>query len=217
MFTGIAQKNKAVAKVYFDEHLSHNDYYTQGEVEVGRWIGEGAQRLGLMEGQAVERDAFMDLCDSLNPLTGTRLTQRLNSDGNRRVFFDFTCSAPKSVSIMAVTMRDARVVDAHHLAARFALKELERFAAARVRIGGSQQDRETANVVAGEFLHNSSRALDPQLHTHFTLFNCTFDATEKRWKALQTGQMFAAIRLPNHNRHAPEGRQRLATVLFKML
>jgi len=193
MFTGISQKNKAVAKVYFDEHLSHNDYYTQGEVEIGRWIGEGAQRLGLMEGQAVEREAFMDLCDNLNPLTGTRLTQRLNSDGNRRIFFDFTCSAPKSVSVMGVTMGDARVVEAHRLAARFALKELERFAAARIRIGGSQQDRETGNVIAGEFLHNSSRALDPQLHTHFTLFNCTFDVTEKRWKALQTGQMFAAV------------------------
>jgi conjugative relaxase-like TrwC/TraI family protein len=194
VFTGIPQKNKAVAKVYFDEHLSHNDYYTQGEVEVGRWIGEGVARLGLEEGQNVEREAFMGLCENIHPVTRKVLTQRLNSDGNRRVFFDFTCSAPKSVSIMAVTMGDARVVDAHQLAARFALKELERFAAARIRVGGSQQDRETANVVAGEFLHNSSRALDPQLHTHFTLFNCTFDSTEKRWKALQTGQMFAAIR-----------------------
>ena len=192
MFTGIAQKNKAVATVYFDEHLSHNDYYTQGEVEVGRWIGEGAQRLALMEGQAVEREAFMDLCDNLNPLTTTRLTQRLNSNGNRRVFFDFTCSAPKSISIMAVTMGDARIVEAHQLAARFALKELERFAAARIRTNGSQQDRETGNIVAGEFLHDSSRALDPQLHTHFTIFNATFDPAEQRWKALQTDQMFAA-------------------------
>jgi conjugative relaxase-like TrwC/TraI family protein len=195
MFTGIAQKNKAVATVYFDEHLSHNDYYTQGEVEVGRWIGEGAQRLALMEGQAVEREAFMDLCDNLNPLTTTRLTQRLNSNGNRRVFFDFTCSAPKSISIMAVTMGDARIVEAHQLAARFALKELERFAAARIRTNGSQQDRETGNIVAGEFLHDSSRALDPQLHTHFTIFNATFDPAEQRWKALQTDQMFDATQL----------------------
>jgi len=161
VFTGIPQKNKSVAKVYFDEHLSHNDYYTQGEVEVGRWIGEGVARLGLEEGQNVEREAFMDLCENIHPVTRKVLTQRLNSEGNRRVFFDFTCSAPKSVSIMAVTIGDARVVEAHQLAARFALKELERFAAARIRVGGSQQDRDTANVVAGEFLHNSSRALDP--------------------------------------------------------
>ena len=31
MFSGIPQKNRAVAESYFDEHLSHNDYYTQGE------------------------------------------------------------------------------------------------------------------------------------------------------------------------------------------
>ena len=35
MFSGIPQKNIAVAKEYFDEHLSHNDYYTQGEVQSG--------------------------------------------------------------------------------------------------------------------------------------------------------------------------------------
>ncbi len=55
-------------------------------------------------------------------------------------------------------------------------------------------DRPTGNVIGAEFLHDTSRALDPQLHTHFTLFNGTFDRTEKRWKALQTSGMFAAIR-----------------------
>ena len=139
MFTGIPQKNKAVAKVYFDEHLSHNDYYTQGEVVAGRWIGRGVENLGLREGQPVERQAFMDLCDNVHPLTGKLLTQRLNADGNRRVFFDFTCGAPKSVSILAVTMDDSRIVEAHQLASRFALKELERFAAARIRTGGSSK------------------------------------------------------------------------------
>ena len=69
---------------------------------------------------------------------------------------------------------------------------MERYAGARIRARGNQQDRETGNIVAGEFLHNSSRALDPQLHTHFTIFNATFDPAEQRWKALQTSEMFAA-------------------------
>lgn len=146
------------------------------------------------EGQNVERQMFMDLCENIHPITRKLLTQRLNSEGNRRVFFDFTCSAPKSVSIMALTMEDARITQAHQLAARFAVKELERFTAARIRKGGSQENRETGNMVAAEFLHNSSRALDPQLHTHFTVFNCTFDPAEQRWKALQTSSMFSAIR-----------------------
>jgi conjugative relaxase-like TrwC/TraI family protein len=193
MFTGIPQKNRAVAEQYFDEHLSHNDYYTQGEIQPGQWIGEGAERLGLREGGHVNREQFLALCDNINPESGKLLTQRRIADGERRVFFDFTCSAPKSVSIMAVTMDDSRIVEAHQHAAKLALKELEQFAGTRIRKNGADQNRGTGNLVGASFLHNSSRALDPQLHTHFTLFNCTWDQTEKRWKALQTSGMFGAI------------------------
>jgi conjugative relaxase-like TrwC/TraI family protein len=192
MFSGIPQKNIAVAKEYFDEHLSHNDYYTQGEVQRGQWIGEGVWKLGLHEGQNVTREQFMALCDNLNPETGKLLTQRLKAEGERRVFFDFTCSAPKSVSIMAVTMNDSRIIEAHQHAAKLAAKELEVFAGTRIRKNGADDDRNTGNVVGACFVHNSSRALDPQLHTHFVLFNCTWDKTEARWKALQTSEMFAA-------------------------
>ncbi len=77
---------------------------------------------------------------------------------------------------------------------RWRLRELEQFAATRIRKGGIEdQDRTTGNLVGAAFLHTSSRALDPQLHTHFVLFNCTWDNTEKRWKALQTGDMFGAL------------------------
>jgi hypothetical protein len=31
MFTAKPQKNRAGATTYFDEHLSHNDYYAQNE------------------------------------------------------------------------------------------------------------------------------------------------------------------------------------------
>ena len=39
------------------------------------------------------------------------------------------------------------------------------------------------------FEHDASRALDPQLHTHVVLFNCTWDEIEGRWKALDPGQI----------------------------
>jgi conjugative relaxase-like TrwC/TraI family protein len=108
---------------------------------------------------------------------GERLTQR-QKEGQRRVFYDFTCSAPKSVSVLAVTLDDERLVSAHEEATRIAFRELETFAATRVRKQGSQRDRTTGNLVAAAFTHTSSRALDPQLHTHFTVFNATFDETE---------------------------------------
>jgi conjugative relaxase-like TrwC/TraI family protein len=192
MFTAVAQKNLGDAESYFDEHLSQNDYYAAGEIRPGQWIGAGAERLGL-KGD-VSREQFHALCENENPESGERLTQRQLKEGQRRVFYDFTCSAPKSVSVLAVTLADERLVTAHEEATRIAFRELEAFAATRVRKQGNQKDRITGNLAAAAFTHTSSRALDPQLHTHFTVFNATFDESERSWKALQAGGMYDAIR-----------------------
>ena len=192
MFTAVAQKNLGDAENYFDEHLSQNDYYAAGEIRPGQWIGAGAERLGLKS--EVTREQFHALCENQNPNDGERLTQRQLKEGQRRVFYDFTCSAPKSVSVLAVTLADERLVTAHEGATRIAFRELETFAATRVRKQGGQKDRITGNLAAAAFTHTSSRALDPQLHTHFTVFNVTFDDSERSWKALQAGGMYDAIR-----------------------
>jgi conjugative relaxase-like TrwC/TraI family protein len=192
MFTAVAQRNLADAEGYFDEHLAQNDYYAAGEIRPGQWIGAGAERLEL--NNVVTRDQFHALCENKNPNDGERLTLRQEKTNQRRVFYDFTCSAPKSVSVLAVTMDDDRLVSAHEEATRIAFRELETFAATRVRKQGNQRDRTTGNLVAAAFTHTSSRALDPLLHTHLTVFNATFDETEKRWKALQAGGMYDAIR-----------------------
>jgi conjugative relaxase-like TrwC/TraI family protein len=192
MFTAVAHKNLADAESYFDEHLAQNDYYAAGEIRPGQWIGAGAERLGLKN--AVTREQFHALCENQNPETGERMTQRQLKEDKRRVFYDFTCSPPKSVSVLAVTLDDQRLVEAHEESARIAFRELETFAATRVRKQGNQRDRTTGNLVAASFVHNSSRELDPQLHTHFTVFNATFDESERCWKALQAGGMYDAIR-----------------------
>jgi conjugative relaxase-like TrwC/TraI family protein len=192
MFTAVAQKNLTDAEGYFDEHLAQNDYYAAGEIRPGQWIGAGAERLRL--NNAVTREQFHALCENKNPNDDKRLTLRQEKTNQRRVFYDFTCSAPKSVSVLAVTMDDDRLVSAHEEATRIAFRELETFAATRVRKQGNQRDRTTGNLVAAAFTHTSSRALDPLLHTHLTVFNATFDETEKRWKALQAGGMYDAIR-----------------------
>jgi conjugative relaxase-like TrwC/TraI family protein len=193
MFTAIAHKNLADAEQYFDEHLAQNDYYAAGEIRPGQWIGAGADRLGL--NNVVTREQFHALCENQSPNDGERLTQRSQKEGQRRVFYDFTCSAPKSVSVLAVTLDDQRLIEAHEEAAKLAFCELETFAATRIRKKGvGNRDRVTGNLVAASFVHDSSRALDPQLHTHFTVFNATFDESERCWKALQARGMYDAIR-----------------------
>ena len=192
MFTAVAHKKLADAESYFDEHLAQNDYYSAGEIRPGQWIGAGAERLELSN--AVTRDQFHALCENRNPNDNERLTQRQQREDKRRVFYDFTCSAPKSVSVLAVTLDDERLVAAHKESTRVAFRELETFAATRVRKQGNQRDRTTGNLVAAAFLHDSSRELDPLLHTHCTVFNATFDDKEQCWKALQAGGMYDAIR-----------------------
>ncbi len=201
MLSPKTQTNLKNAKSYFEEHLAVGDYYSESEQVVGEWIGTGAALLNLEA--AVRLDDFLTLCENRHPQTSERLTQRFNhlrrdaggNDtelANRRVFFDFTFSPPKSVSIAALVGGDSRIVDAHRAAVKLAVNELERFAATRVRKAGSNVDRTTGNIIAALFEHETSRALDPHLHTHCVVFNATHDAEEGRWKALQNYQMLVA-------------------------
>jgi conjugative relaxase-like TrwC/TraI family protein len=196
--TAKTQYNLKNAREYFEEHLCVGDYYNEGQRVAGEWVGLGTERLGLSG--KVRADDFLRLCENQNPSTGETLTQRLNTtrtgDGenaaNRRIFYDFTYSPPKSVSLAGFLGKDERILEAHARAVRSALREFEAFAATRVRTGGAQNDRLTGNFVAALFTHDTSRALDPHLHTHCIVFNATFDPVENRWKALQNYELLRA-------------------------
>jgi len=196
--TAKTQYNLRNAKRYFGEHLSVGDYYQEGQKIGGEWFGRGAEKLGL-KGQVLAND-FLALCENHLPQTGQTLTQRQRQvrkdEGReaaaRRVFYDFTFSPPKSVSILAFVADEPRIFEAHERAVRVALREFESFAATRVRRHGANTDRTTGNVVAALFTHETSRALDPHLHTHCVVFNATHDDTEQRWKALQNYEMLRA-------------------------
>src|SRR5436309_3840115 len=176
---------------YLSSHLTANDYYCENEHVTGIWVGKGAARLGL-SGDSIGKDdaAFEALRRNLLPDGSGRLTPRRAENGIR--FFDFQCSAQKSVSIMAVTLENQRLYAAHDRAAATAFAELERLS--DFRSGLTQKPEIIGNVCAAGFQHDSSRALDPQLHTHFVVANATWDSGRKRWLALDTCEIFKAIR-----------------------
>lgn len=185
------------AQGYAARHLEHSDYYAEGERVVGQWRGRGAQLLDLSG--AVKSEEFEAIRQGLDPHTGEFLRQRQSADrvaadgttqSHGRHLYDFTFSAPKSVSVMAGLGGDDRLVKAHQNAVGEALKELESYAATRVRQDAANADRTTGNLVLAVYHHDTSRELDPQLHTHAVAGNLTYDGVEGRWKALQASEIY---------------------------
>ncbi len=182
---------------YSARHLQHSDYYAEGERVTGQWQGRGAEMLGLVG--EVQSEQFEALRQGIDPQSGEFLRQRHSADrtaadgstqSRGRNLYDFTISAPKSVSIMAQPGGDARLVEAHRKAVQEALKELEHRAASRVRRDRANDNRATGNLVLAVYHHDTSRELDPQLHTHAVAANLTYDGAEGRWKALQASDIY---------------------------
>jgi conjugative relaxase-like TrwC/TraI family protein len=182
---------------YAQRHLQQSDYYDENRTVEGQWHGRGAELLGL-RGEVTSED-FEAVRQGLDPQTGEFLRQRhsadrIASDGveqsKARSLYDMTFSAPKSVSVMAVVGGDERLVAAHETAVREALEEAEKYSATRVRLAGLNENRTTGNWIVSAYTHDTSRQLDPQLHTHAVAANLTYDGTEGRWKALQASGLY---------------------------
>ncbi len=172
---------------YFRQHLRVGDYLSEeGQAEM-TWFGQGAARLGLEGGCQLE--ALARLCAGQHPTTGAKLGAR-DKGGSRRVCFFGQISAPKDVSIALLVGGDQRIAGWWQEAVRETLQEIEAATATRVRRNGVNADRTTGNMVAAVVTHDTSRALDPQLHTHVCVLNVTFDPVENRWKGVQPYQYF---------------------------
>jgi len=167
MLTVATLKSPSQASNYYE----HADYYTKEEQQNNScWFGVGAKNLKL-EG-TVDPDIFKKLLQGELP-DGTLMQKGYNAKGQekRRPGYDLTFSAPKSVSILA--FKDPRIIDAHNKAVTATLEEIEQQAAARVKVRGVTTNKLTKNLVVGTFLHNVSRMLDPDLHTHCVVVNMT--------------------------------------------
>lgn len=171
------------------DYYTTADYYTEGQELEGLWRGEGAKQLGLAG--VVEKANWDQLCDNNNPETGNKLTVRTKVD--RRVGYDFNFHVPKSVSILYSLTEDERLLDAFRSSVHETMQEMESEMKVRVRKDGHNEDRNTGNMVWGEFIHTTSRPVagvpDPHLHAHCFVFNSSYDPDEKRWKAGQFGDI----------------------------
>lgn len=185
-----------VTTIYASHAGASADYYakylTQAPGEVaGVWTGKQADAFGLA-GDVTHED-LLALLEGRDPVSGTQLGRRFadremkNSDRVEKAVagFDATFSAPKSISVLWALTQDERFLGAHDVAVSAALAHLERFGSTtRVRAGkGVRLHPDSCGLIMAKFRQTTSRADDPDLHTHCVISNKVRTA-DGRWMAL---------------------------------
>jgi conjugative relaxase-like TrwC/TraI family protein len=201
-------KLSAASVDYFTEQLSHSvgedvpvlrgggsdrtaDYYADYRAPA-QWMGSGLEAAGVDPKAPVTKQAFARLMGH-ETLSGESMT-RARAAHSSVAAFDHTLSAPKSVSLLyAFGDSEVReqVREAHLEAVREAVEYMETHCA-QARVGTRWRDdrgwhTSTRNVdsdgwVAAAFDHYTSRANDPQLHSHVVVINRV--PTEDGWRTL---------------------------------
>ena len=180
-------------------HGAHerDGYYAKDDPahrEASVWAGRGAEELGLSG--PVDPETFKAVLEGKVPDGSGRQLGRMGKDGAiaHRPGRDLTFSAPKSVSLAALVGRDARIVEIHDRAVKRTLAWAERNVAET-----RMKDPETGRMiratgqktVAATFRHDTSRNLDPQIHTHAVLANMV-QSDDGKWRTMANEKLYAS-------------------------
>jgi conjugative relaxase-like TrwC/TraI family protein len=151
------------------------DYYLGAGEAPGRWHGRMAEDLAL-SGE-VDAESLQLVLGGYHPATGESLfPPRPGRRQPTRPGFDLTLSAPKSVSLLYAFGGpgiQAEVVAAHEAATVQTIGYLEDNATMTRRGHGGVDRVSGEGLVVAAFCHRTSRAGDPQLHSHLLVANMT--------------------------------------------
>mgnify|MGYP003668085700 CR=1 FL=1 len=205
MTASLSARGNAAAALSYYGHLVHDSqngskngygnqqsYYLKGDAAPGRWVGHGAERLSL-NGPVTESE-FKAALTGYDPKTGEKLVQRGGKSHSHSAGWDMTFSAPKSVSVLwALSEKQDRtsIEAAQEHATLMAACWLENNAGwCRRGQGGVLRER-TAGLLMAQFDHETSRDLDPQLHTHSFIFNQA-PRKDGTWGAIVSRDLYKA-------------------------
>ncbi|MEG2992545.1 MAG: MobF family relaxase, partial [Citrobacter sp.] len=159
-------------------YADKDNYYFLGNLD-SRWMGEGAKALGL-DGKVNEQ--VLDALIAGRLPNGESLERIEGGVNTHRSGYDFTFSAPKSASVLIAINGDMRLLDAWNASVADTLKEVESMISTRQMVDGVSQTVITGMAVIATFNHDTSRALDPHIHTHTLFLNMT--PTQDGWRTL---------------------------------
>lgn len=167
------------------------EYYLGIGEAPGRWHGRGLAQLGLeADGRVSEQQLEALFARGLHPGNGQRLGRAWRADGVTG--YDLTFSAPKSVSALwALGSNDvaAAAMAAHQAAVQAGLAYLDAHASLSRKGADGVEQVATGGLAAALFDHRTSRAGDPQLHTHALVLNKARCA-DGVWRTLDGTELF---------------------------
>jgi conjugative relaxase-like TrwC/TraI family protein len=168
------------------------DYYLSGPEAVGGWTGSASAALEL-RGRVTEAQ-LRAVLSRHDPRSGALLegsVQRARIPG-----FDLMFSVPKSASVLfgvACPAVQRAVLDAQAIAVESALGYLEKHACRTRRASGGYEIVPGDGFVGAAFRHRTSRAGDPQIHTHVLIANAT-RIGDGTWGSLDGRAIYAEAR-----------------------
>lgn len=168
-----------------------SEYFLARGEAPGRWYGRGLPELGLTrEAMVLERDLESLLARGLHPETRRQLGRAWRSDGVTG--YDLTFSAPKSVSALWAIggpQIATEIAQAHKAAMRAALDYLDDHAAVSRKGTDGAIPIRTAGFAAAIFDHRTSRAGDPQLHSHALVVN-KLRCADGGWRSIDGHEVY---------------------------
>lgn len=169
--------------------LANVNYYMEGGEPLPLWAGTAAKELGLSG--VAEREHVERLCSGFHHETKEGLVRNAGKE-ERNPGHDCTFSCPKTVSVAWALADDELrkdIQEAQLKAVKQALSFLEDKAAFS-RVGAGGQELVKAPLLACLFEHGTSRAMDPQLHTHAVIINLTVHPSDGRTTALDSTYLY---------------------------
>jgi conjugative relaxase-like TrwC/TraI family protein len=198
-------------------------YYLAGEAHVeeratSRWLGKGAELLGLDMAGAVNLEEMGKLAHGFDPRTGAKLVRTAGKEpvwtpkldkqgqplldkhgepkgtwkGGHRVGFDCTFSpSVKSADLVFAAADPAeriRIMDAH----RDAVAQVVDYMQGMLETGrghGGMEKIGMRGVVASSHFHVGARSLEPKIHEHVLMYACGV-GSDGQWGAWEANTLY---------------------------
>ena len=163
----------SIAPIPSAKYYTGGKYYAEQKGQ-SKWQGGAKAELGLTDGPISTNDLDRLLKGRLPNYQ--QLGRMIDGELKRDIGRDLTFTAPKTVSILSASSDGARLIEAHDRANTKAMAFAEKHLAnTRIYNAATKAQDKTSHqkIIYGSFREDTSRANDPNLHTHNVLVNLT--------------------------------------------